>query len=296
MNNLLPWAASLPVIPKILLSALVVGFAVFVLIVLWSTPEPPEPSSKAQNSVAAPPSGGTTTPQPSSGSAAPMKSENPSPDRRPTEASRARTSERGSSLTVDVQSDTRELPHQTIINSPGAIQAGRDVIISADPQLVRSLELRISVEASTAPATAGPEAVDVGLGSAVALFTTEKQRFRFVSDYQVHDQQVAETRRRIRFVYSPEDPTQVLGQPIESLGKIEVLAVNYAEILKTEKFEATDGAVMECGVILNGIPIAKIRADVQPTGLLNQGQANINVADMFRKIPAAYRAALEGRR
>lgn len=41
MDNLLPWAASLPLIPKLVLSALVVGFAIFVLIVLWTGPRHP---------------------------------------------------------------------------------------------------------------------------------------------------------------------------------------------------------------------------------------------------------------
>jgi hypothetical protein len=190
-------------------------------------------------------------------------------------------------------SGEQQWPNQSIINSPGAIQAGRDVIISADPQLVRSIELRVAVETTTTPLVPDAETFDWGLGSVIALFTKEKQRFRFVSDARVFDQQVTDTRRRVRFVYTPEDPGQVLGRPIALLETFDVLAVNYVEIFQTEKFDTSlGGTAFECGIVVNGLPVAQIRADVQPTGLLNRQQANLNVADTFGKIPAAYKAII----
>ena len=183
-------------------------------------------------------------------------------------------------------------PTQTIINSPGAIQAGRDVTIVADPQLIRSIEMRLSVEAPTAAKEPGPENYDLGLGSIIALFTRDKQRYRFASDMKLYDQQVTENRRRLRFVYQPEDPPQILGRPIALLGTFDVLAVNFAEVFDTVKFETSAGeAVLELGVIVNGLPIARVIVNT-PTGTLNKGQANMNIRDGFSRIPDAYAAAI----
>lgn len=190
----------------------------------------------------------------------------------------------------------QQRPNQSIINSPGSIQAGRDVIISADPQLIRSIELRVAVETITTPVVAASETFDFGLGSVIALFTKDKQRFRFASDMRVFDQQVSETRRRLRFVYTPEDPTQLLGRPIALLETFDVLAINFVDIFQTEKFDTSLGGTdFECGIVVNGLPIALVRADVQPNGLLNKQQANLNVADTFSQIPAAYKAVIGAR-
>lgn len=184
-------------------------------------------------------------------------------------------------------------PNQSIVNSPGAIQAGRDVIISADPQLIRSTELRVAVETTTPRMAPAPETFDLGLGSVLALFTKGKQRFRFASDMRVFDRQVTETRRRLRFVYTPEDPTQLLGRPIALLETFDVLAVDLSEIFQTEKFDTTlGGTTFEAGIVVNGLPIAQVRVDVQPNGLLNKEQANLSVAETFSKIPDAYKAAI----
>ena len=158
---------------------------------------------------------------------------------------------------------------------------------------MRSIELRVTVESTTTPLVPGSETFDSGLGSVVALFTIDKQRFRFVSDARVFDQQVTETRRRLRFVYTPEDPTQVLGRPIAFLETFDVLAVNYVEIFQTEKFDTSlGGTAFECVIVVNGLPIAQVRADVQPNGLLSKQQANLNVAETFSKIPAAYKTII----
>lgn len=178
---------------------------------------------------------------------------------------------------------------QTIINSPGAMQAGRDIIISADPKLIRSIELRISVEASTQKSPPGPEQYDFGLGSVVALFTSANERIRFVSDAKVYDQQISETRRRVRFVYQPEDPATIQGRPVEVLGMVRVLAFNFSEIFKTIGFDANGAeTIIECGVVLNGIPMMNIKTPTDANASLNERQANMSVADGFGRIPSAY--------
>lgn len=62
-------------------------------------------------------------------------------------------------LELDSNEATQSID-QTIISSPGAIQAGRDVILAADPQLIRSMELRVAIETRTDPAPPGEEQFD----------------------------------------------------------------------------------------------------------------------------------------
>ena len=182
---------------------------------------------------------------------------------------------------------------QTMIDSPGSIQAGGDVVVAADRRLIQSIRLYVSIETDT-PATAvsGPQ-TDVGLGSVIALFTRDETRIRFASDFKVVDHQRTSNRRRLSFVYEPETPMEVLGKPVAFLGMIDALTVNYAEIFRTEGFDTQNGQTeLECAVVVNGIPIAKIRAAVQPPGTLGQGQASLQVADVFGRIPNAYTAAV----
>lgn len=182
---------------------------------------------------------------------------------------------------------------QTMINSPGGVQAGRDVIIAADRRLIRSIQLRVSIETQTGTTQFADPQTDVGLGSVIALFTRDKTRVRFVSDFRVVDHQRAPNRRRLSFVYEPESPTDILGKPIEFLASVEVLAVSYAEIFQTERFDTNNDATeFHCVVVVNGIPIAEIRSGVQPPGTLNQSQANLQVASVFSRIPETYAAVV----
>lgn len=187
----------------------------------------------------------------------------------------------------------REGPTQTMINSPGGIQAGGDVTVNSDRRLINSIVLQVSIETQTIASTVTDVKVSAGLGSALALFTANKTRFRFVTDFMIRDQQLTPVQRRLTFVYTPETPTELLGKPIELLASINLLAVDYAKIFATKHFDTTIGdTIFNCSVIINGVSVATISAGVKPAGSLGTGQANLNVVEVFSKIPGAYAAAV----
>ena len=191
------------------------------------------------------------------------------------------------------KSPTSQPSTQTMINSPGGIQAGRDVIISADRRLIQTMVLRVFVETETPDAEPGDVQTDVGLGSVVALFTRDKTRIRFESDFRVTDQQVSRNRRRVGFVYSPETPTDILGKDVNFLATIDVLAVNRAEIFQSEKFDTSnDKTRFSCSVFVNGVNVATVDAGVQPPGALQKGQVNLDVAAAFANALHVYAAAV----
>jgi hypothetical protein len=193
----------------------------------------------------------------------------------------------------DKRPTPKPTPSQTMINSPSGVQAAGDITIASDRRVINSMALNVSVETETAPSKLTEVQMDVGLSSTLALFTRDKTRIRFVTDFMIRDQQVTETRRRLSFSYSPETPADVLGKPVDFLSAIDVLAVNYAEIFATEHFDTSQTETrLQCAVMVNGIAVGTINLGVKPTGTLSKGQANVSVAETFSKIPSVYALAV----
>jgi hypothetical protein len=181
---------------------------------------------------------------------------------------------------------------QTMINSPGGIQAGGNVTIISEPRILNAISMRASIEVGTPPTNPGEPGTDAGLQSIIAIFAKDKTRIRFATNFTLQDQQVSETRRRLSFTYTPETPEDILGKPLAYLAAIEVLAVNYAEILRMKQIEVTESqATIQCVIAVNGIRVAEINMTVPP-GVLAKGQATFNVSEAFARIPAEYEKAV----
>lgn len=194
-------------------------------------------------------------------------------------------------VNIQQQSSGSHSPNQTMVNSPGGVQAGGDVIIAADRRLIHTMTLKVSVETETETSPPTEDETDAGLQSAVALFS-EKTRIRFVSDWLIHRRQVTPTRKTISFIYTPETPTEIIGRDIDFLGKIDMLVVNYKDIFELEKFDTRHGYTsFEATVTVNGVAVAQITAS-SANGYLNNGPAQLNVARTFQMAPNVYAAAV----
>ena len=144
----------------------------------------------------------------------------------------------------------------------------------------------------TPPTSPTPVQTDAGLQSVVALFTKDKTRIRFVTDFMIQDQQITPTVRRLSFVYAPENPNEIEGKDLEFLNSIDVFAVNYSDIFRLEKFAQDSEAVtLRLAVLINGLEIGTMNQGSAP-GVLAAGQANASVGELFRQIPAAYAKAV----
>jgi hypothetical protein len=186
----------------------------------------------------------------------------------------------------------------TIKGSPGTtiLQSGRDIIINketSDKRLVQSLVIEVRINQQTSPKTpSGPE-TSLGLQSVVALFTTAGQRIRFVTDYHIVDQQLTAATRQLTLVYSPETPSEVLGKEIGFLGQIEELVVNYAEIFRIIGFAGGgEPTSLDLLVRLNGVEVVNNRGGIDRSGVLARGQARLNVAPLFQRVPDVYDQAV----
>ena len=183
-------------------------------------------------------------------------------------------------------------PTQTMINSPGGIQASGDVTITSDRRVLNAITVRVSIETQTSPTTPSEPGTDAGLQSVIAFFTKDKTRIRFATNFMLQDHQVSDTRRRLTFTYTPETPEEILGKPVEYIGSIDVLVVNYAEIFRVEQFDTTlSPSKIAVGIAVNGIAVGSISMGAL-AGVLSQGQATFKVAEAFTQIPATYEKAV----
>jgi hypothetical protein len=168
-----------------------------------------------------------------------------------------------------------------------------NTVINQEAGIIRSLELHIELDLPTAPSQINEKASSMGLASAIALFDGQKNRYRFITDYQFVDWQMRADLHRFGFVYKPETPTEIVGQRIDFLSHIEMLVVNFADFISTTLPSLlTDGSArIELKVLLNGIEVNAYNA-TPPMETITQGQANMNVSEGFKTINSSYRAQL----
>ena len=134
------------------------------------------------------------------------------------------------------------------------------------------------------------------VGYGVALFTEDKTRHRFVTDFKVGDQQVSEVLRRLTFVYSPETPTELYGRPIEYLTRIDTFACRFDALLKQMGVEMVGPANLQISLLVNGVEVVALRDQRADPKLLLEQQAILPAGESFKHIPEAYASYLHAKR
>lgn len=181
---------------------------------------------------------------------------------------------------------------QTMVNSPGGVQAFGNVTISSDRRIIHSMELHVRLEIETAKAAVSDEARDFGLTSVVAIFARDGKRVRFESDATIRDQQISANVRRLSFVYRPENPSDVLGKPVESLAGMEAFAVDYSEILTLKQVRVEEAASrLLCKVLVNGVAVGQLQTAI-PKGVIAKRGLSWNAEKVFAEMPVVYHEAL----
>ena len=158
--------------------------------------------------------------------------------------------------------------------------------------VIHTMELQVAIDLPTDPRPIGEKETSVGLSSSVALFTDEKIRYRFVTDFQYSTWQIQDNINRIMFRYEPEEPSQILGRPIEFLSDIKIFVCNYSSFLEKVGFTPGDkGSVVTIEIFLNGVRIADLKNTADP-GVLAKGQAELDVSSIFSNITEQYSTKL----
>ncbi len=163
--------------------------------------------------------------------------------------------------------------------------------------IIQSIELHISIDAVTTVRPTTAKSTSVGVQSAVALFSEDNTRYRFVTDYQWSIQQVSPTLRRISFVYKPEEPSQLLGHQIEFLEQMELFVCNYSGFFKQRVSDDTgsEGTYMNLTILLNGLDVITLRKRYAAPGVLFSGQAKMDMSKEFANISERYALRLRAK-
>jgi hypothetical protein len=162
--------------------------------------------------------------------------------------------------------------------------------------VIHSIQIHLALEFVTAPRSPTPPETDVGLQNVLALFTADKTRHRFTTDFKLGDQQVNESLRRLTFLYTPEVPTELYGRPLNYLCSIDILACRFDGILKQLGVELTTPGLLHISVLVNGVEVVALGNQQADFEILMDQQGLLPVAEAFRKIPQAYEAYLHSRR
>ncbi len=183
-------------------------------------------------------------------------------------------------------------PVQMMVNSPGGIQALGNVTIASDQRLIHTLELHVALDLETTRADVSGEKRDFGLTSFVALFARDGKRFRFESDATIRDEQISADVRRLRFVYRPENPSDMLGKPVAWLASMVAFGVDYSEILNIKQIGVEDAASrLLCRVLVNGVPVGQLQTAI-PKGAISRRGLSWTAEKVFAEMPNVYNEAL----
>ena len=173
---------------------------------------------------------------------------------------------------------------------------GKTEELERSANIIHSLELRIDLNIPTQPRALTEGGADVGVQNVVALFTKDKTRHRFVTDFKVTDQQLNGRLRRLSFVYQPESPTEIYGRPIEYLSQVDTFACRFGDILKQEHAEFAGPGLLDITLLVNGVQVISLRDQQGDPQVLMEQQAILPVADAFRNVPEIYKSRLRERR
>src|SRR5262249_41704738 len=148
---------------------------------------------------------------------------------------------------------------------------------------IQSMEIHATAEISTAPTAISERRTSAGVQSVIAFFDQDKNRYRFVTDFQYADEQVSSTSRRYFFVYRPESPSEILGRQVDFLSRMTDLVVNYASFLKEISVPADPAkpSFISIAVFVNGVEVIRRERLNAAAGVLNGGQIITDVRSWF---------------
>lgn len=183
-------------------------------------------------------------------------------------------------LEVDIGDDAKIEKSLIALDSPGASLTINENK-SADDNIIRDIKFKIILDIPLVEGASFKEKKDFGLANAVALFSKDEIRYRFVSDYKLSWSRSESSLQRLELNYAPETPEQILGKDVTILKDIRTLKVNFSEIIKTTnlKIDRDKLAIFKWTIFLNGIP--RLINDSEVLGsVLTDGQAKLEIPNL----------------
>ncbi len=154
---------------------------------------------------------------------------------------------------------------------------------------IHSIQMHVSIESTTLKQPMSGKDTSVGISNAVALFSEDNTRYRFVTDYQYSTQQISENITRLDFIYNPEEPAQLSGKPISFLENMKVFACDYSSFFQLTGLQPSEiNNSLSLTVFVNGIEVINIRDETVASEMLTSGQGNMDVSNEFANVNKEY--------
>jgi len=182
------------------------------------------------------------------------------------------------------------LIHEKHINSE------RIAALAKRVNVINSLEIYVDLDEITENRELTEKETSAGIQSVVGLFTSDGTRFRFVTDFQFSYQQISQNIRRAMFIYTPEEPTKILGRNIEFLETMGKFAFNYIDFIDPIGFNRNNtNHMISISILLNGTKVVSLENIGITDGKLYTGQLVHNVSDAFENISQKYQKEIESK-
>ncbi len=184
-----------------------------------------------------------------------------------------------------------KLPSIEIEKVEGDFVAGNKNVfeLKKTDSIIRTLELQVTMDIFAPEGENIEEGTSVGLSSVVGLFSSEKTRYRFITDYKFSVSKAGLNKQKLTLIYQPESPDQIIGKKIDFLRNMELLVINYSDFLKTIKLKIDKEKPIgfNLDIVLNGIKVVSLSENVLASTICN-GQAQMRVQQYFKDIDKAY--------
>jgi hypothetical protein len=162
--------------------------------------------------------------------------------------------------------------------------------------IISNIEVRVFLDEITEARAITDKKTSIGRQSVVAFFDLNSKRYRFVTDYQFAHQQVTPTLHRGYLIYKPEEPSEILGKPIELLNQFMDFRVNYSEFLKYIGFSKTNKLNRITAVLyLNGIEMIMFKDIILEPATLFKDEIIFPIGTFFNSFDKKYYSLIDSR-
>jgi len=184
---------------------------------------------------------------------------------------------------------TINIDDRDIVDNKGATNPETNIFIEPIDDKIRLMEFKISIDSTPEPGTKINEGTSVGLSNAVALFSKDETRYRFITDYQFTISKLPSGQQRLTLNYKPEDVNQLIGQKIEILKEMDMFVLNFSEFLRTIKLNVDRNklVIFNWDMVINNIKVFSTSENM-PASTILDGQAKMDVN--FEDIEQTYKS------
>jgi len=175
------------------------------------------------------------------------------------------------------------------VDNKGATNPQTNIFIEPVDDKIRLMEFKISIDSTPEPGTKIRDGTSFGLSNVIVLFSKNKTRYRFITDYYYTISKLPSEQQRLTLNYIPEDGNQLIGEKIEVLKEMNTFMINFSEFLREINLNVDRSklVILNWDMIINNIKVFSTSVNV-PASTILDGQAEMDIN--FEDIEQTYKS------